>query len=117
MSSNKPIGCGCANIPISVILLFIGVSGWLLYKHGIPDVNDVNNVIMRIKGEEITPEITPTPTLPAVPMEDNLDLPTSPIVPPANSNNNSLNNKNDNPDLPTSPVVPPTKSDNNSSSL
>lgn len=113
MSSNKPIGCGCANIPISVILLFIGVSGWLLYKQGIPDVNNVNNLITRIKGEEIAPEITPTPTLPAVPMEDNLDLPTSPVVPPDRSDNNS--SANDNPNLPTSPVVPPTKSDDNSS--
>ena len=110
MSSNKPIGCGCANIPISVILLFMGVSGWLLHKHGIPDVN---NLITKIKGEEIAAEITPTPTLPAVPMEDNLDLPTSPIVPPTTLNNDA--SAEDNLDLPTAPNVPPTTLNNGAS--
>ena len=98
MSSKKPIGCGCANIPISVILLFLGVSGWLLHKYGIPDFN---NVIAIVKGEEMIPEITPTPSLPAVPMDENLDLPTSPIVPPATSNNKSSEDN-----LPNSPIVP-----------
>ena len=27
----KPSGCGCLNIPISVILLFLGAGGWLLF--------------------------------------------------------------------------------------
>lgn len=96
MSSNKkPIGCGCANIPISVIILFLGLGGYFLYKYGIPDPN---SLISRIKGEEIAPDITPTPTLPAAPIVDNPNLPNAPVVPPESDNNSSSN-------IPTAPIV------------
>lgn len=75
---NNKKGCGCANIPISLILLFFGGGGWYLYKYGLPDVDvyQVNKILAKIPGIEIkipvsnppTPAVipTPTPALPAV---------------------------------------------------
>ena len=106
MSDNKkPIGCGCANIPISVIILFFGSIGWLLYKYGVPDVD---NLVTRIKKEEAKPNFTPTPNLPAVPIVKNPSLPNVPVIPIRESNNNSsLEN------LPTAPIVTTKKHSNN----
>ncbi|VEP14100.1 conserved hypothetical protein [Hyella patelloides LEGE 07179] len=97
-SKKKPNGCGCANIPISVILLFIGGGYWAFSKYGIPDVN---HLVSRIKGEEVAPALTPTPTLPAAPIIENPNLPTSPVVPSTTPNNSNSPQNN----LPTTPVV------------
>lgn len=74
--SKQRKGCGCSSIPISVILLFVGVSYWGLKKYGLPDIdpNQINNLLAKVPNVEFrlpTPAppvepIKPTPTLPAV---------------------------------------------------
>ena len=84
--ANKNKGCGCANIPISVILLFLGGSFWAYKKYGLPDINvsQINNALAKVPGIEIqipvetpTPPTppTPTPTLPPVSIADTPQLP------------------------------------------
>lgn len=90
---NQNKGCGCANIPISLILLLIGGSFWGFRKYGLPDIdiNQINSLLAKIPGVEIAipvpepspPPIpktvpTPTPTLPPV------SIPSSPKLPPTN---------------------------------
>jgi hypothetical protein len=99
--SSKKQGCGCANIPISVILIFLGGSYWLFTKYGIPDTN-FDFLLSKIKREENIPAITPTPNLPASPIVENsknINLPDTPIVPSATKNNNEQIKKTSN--LPT----------------
>ncbi len=90
---NKNKGCGCANIPISVILLFLGGGFWWFKNNGLPDIdlNQINSLLAKIPGVEISLPIaepdpppappTPTPTLPSSPIVSSPKLPSSPIVP------------------------------------
>ena len=85
--TNKNKGCGCANIPISVVLLFIGGGFWAVKKYGLPEINisQINSALARVPGIEIqipvdeppTPATppTPTPTLPP-------SIASSPELPP-----------------------------------
>lgn len=71
----QPPGCGCSNIPISVILLLLGGGYWWFSKNGVPDIN---SLLSKIKGETIqtsTAIPTPTPILPASPIVSNPSLP------------------------------------------
>ncbi|MDJ0649824.1 MAG: family 10 glycosylhydrolase [Xenococcaceae cyanobacterium MO_188.B19] len=78
MSKNKkePQGCGCANIPISVILLAIGGGYWWFSQQGnlyLTKIGDfvTDNLPVDIPGLKSTytnPPITPTPTLPSAPI-------------------------------------------------
>lgn len=86
MSSQKKQGCGCSNIPISVILIFLGSLYWLSSKYGIPDLNFL---LSKIKGAETSSTFTPTP-----------NLPSSPLVTSETKNSNSQANN-----LPNSPLV------------
>jgi uncharacterized lipoprotein YddW (UPF0748 family) len=112
--SSKKQGCGCANIPISVILIFLGGSYWLFTKYGVPDTK-FNFLLSKIKREETTPAITPTPNLPASPIvknpqkPKNNNLPDTPVVPSATTNNNYQTKK-----IPSSPTEnKPVKSSEN----
>lgn len=91
---NKNKGCGCANIPISVILLFIGGGFWWFRKNGLPDidVNQINSLLAKIPGVEIAIPVTqspptpvtppsPTPTLPHVTISETPIPPTKETVP------------------------------------
>lgn len=53
--ANRNKGCGCANIPISVILLFLGGGFWAVKKYGLPeiDVSQINSALAKIPGIEI----------------------------------------------------------------
>lgn len=98
--SSKKQGCGCANIPISVILIFLGGSYWLFAKYGIPDPNFL---LSKIKGEESTIPITPTPALPSSPIVKNYknpNLATNPISSSATTNSDSQTNT-----LPNSLII------------
>ncbi len=76
MSQSKNKGCGCGNIPISLILLLLGGGFWAVRKYGLPDINvsQINSVLAKVPGIEIqipveeppvpTAPPTPTPTLP-----------------------------------------------------
>ncbi len=86
MSKNqkKPNGCGCANIPISVILLIIGGGYWWLSQQGnlyLTKIGDfvTDNLPVDIPGLNSTytnPPITPTPTLPSSPISSPDTTPT-----------------------------------------
>ncbi|MEL6929778.1 MAG: family 10 glycosylhydrolase [Cyanobacteria bacterium J06600_6] len=90
--ANNKKGCGCGNIPISVILLFLGGSFWAIRKFGLPDINvsQINSVLGKVPGIEIqipvkqppTPATppTPTPTLPPVSIVDTPQLPSTPGI-------------------------------------
>ena len=75
-SKNK--GCGCSNIPISVILLFLGGGFWWLRQNGLPDidVNQINTLLAKIPGIEIAiPVAQSPPTLPKTPPTPTPSLP------------------------------------------
>ena len=86
--ANRNKGCGCANIPISVILLLIGGGFWAVKKYGLPEINvgQINSALAKIPGIEIqipvkeppTPAVppTPTPTLPPTPIASSPPTPT-----------------------------------------
>ena len=90
---NKNQGCGCANIPISVMLLFLGGGFWWFKKNGLPDINidRVNDLLAKIPGIEMQIPVnepapppnlpTPTPTLPAVSITTSPELPPTPESP------------------------------------
>lgn len=84
MSQKKkePKGCGCANIPISVILLVLGGGYWWFSQQ---DINIRQLVAEKlpidIPGLNSTsnePPITPTPPLPSSPTDQPENQPTSP---------------------------------------
>ncbi|MBE9045023.1 family 10 glycosylhydrolase [Pleurocapsales cyanobacterium LEGE 10410] len=87
---NKNKGCGCANVPISVILLFLGGGFWWFKKNGLPDINigQINDLLAKIPGIEIQIPVnepapppappTPTPTLPAGSITASPELPPTP---------------------------------------
>ena len=74
MSKKKkePSGCGCANIPISVILLILGGGYWWFSQQENLDISKFipENLPIAIPGlnqTPTTPPITPTPSLPRSP--------------------------------------------------
>ncbi|MCG6134491.1 MAG: family 10 glycosylhydrolase [Nostoc sp. LLA-1] len=59
----KPNGCGCANIPISVIILFVGFSGWWFSHQGSRDM--MTNLFTNLLGQHqqiAIPILNPTPS-------------------------------------------------------
>ena len=92
-NQNKGCGSGCANIPISVILLFIGGGFWWFRKYGLPDidVSQINSLLERIPGVEIAIPVSeptpppappaPTPSLPPVSIVSSPQLPPTPEIP------------------------------------
>ncbi|HYW20119.1 MAG TPA: family 10 glycosylhydrolase [Nodularia sp. (in: cyanobacteria)] len=59
----EPKGCGCANIPISVILLFLGFGWWLFSQKSNRDM--ISNVFTNLLAEQqqiAIPILNPTPT-------------------------------------------------------
>ncbi|WP_019504596.1 family 10 glycosylhydrolase [Pleurocapsa sp. PCC 7319] len=102
---NKPkgCGCGCANIPFSVILLLLGGGYWWFSKNGLPDfdLNRLNSFLAKIPGIEISIPIS-EPVPPPVPPQPTPTLPSSPIVSSPSIPNSSLNSS---PNLPSSPIV------------
>ncbi|MDB9371811.1 family 10 glycosylhydrolase [Nodularia sphaerocarpa] len=58
----EPKGCGCANIPISVILLLLGGSWWLLSQKSNRDM--ITNLFTNILSQQqiAIPILNPTPT-------------------------------------------------------
>ncbi|MEL7007186.1 MAG: family 10 glycosylhydrolase [Cyanobacteria bacterium J06588_4] len=107
MSQSKNKGCGCGNIPISLILLLLGGGFWAVRKYGLPDINvsQINSVLAKVPGIEIqipvkeppvpTAPPTPTPTLtPGSSTPPPVEAPpevTQPAIAPA------VNNKLDKP--------------------
>ena len=87
MSEQNNKGCGCANIPISVILLFLGGGFWWFKKNGLPDIDlsQINSLLAKVPEIEIQIPIeepapppappTPTPTLPPVSIVSSAKLP------------------------------------------
>ncbi|MEM8830453.1 MAG: family 10 glycosylhydrolase [Cyanobacteria bacterium P01_G01_bin.19] len=85
--SNKNKGCGCGNIPISVILLFLGGGFWWFRQNGLPSINidRINDLLAKIPGVELslpvaespTPVTPPTlsPSLPPVSIVESPELP------------------------------------------
>lgn len=91
---NKNKGCGCANIPLSVILLFLGGGFWWFKKNGLPDVDltQINSLLAKVPGIEVqipvsepapppTPP-TPTQTLPPTAIANEPKLPPTTETPP-----------------------------------
>ena len=87
--ANQNKGCGCGNIPISVILLLLGGGFWGIKKYGLPEINivKINDALAKVPGITIqlpveessvpaTPP-TPTPTLPPVSIVSSPKLPTT----------------------------------------
>ncbi|MEO1670676.1 MAG: family 10 glycosylhydrolase, partial [Cyanobacteria bacterium J06631_2] len=94
MSQKQNKGCGCGNMPISLILLFLGGGFWAVKKYGLPDidVSQINSVLAKVPGIEIqipvdqpplpsTPP-TPTPSLPQVSIVSTPKLPSTLEVEP-----------------------------------
>lgn len=96
---NNPKGCGCANIPFALILLFLGGGYWWFSKNGLPDfdLNRLNSFLAKIPGIEIAIPIS-EPVPPPVPPQPTPTLPSSPIV-------SSPSIPNLLPNLPSSPIV------------
>ena len=99
MSNKKkePSGCGCANIPISVILLVLGGGYWWFTNQGHLYISKLlpDNLPIAIPGLNSTPTeppITPTPTLPSSPIVEPNNQPTSqsPQTPPSKGKDDSL---------------------------
>ena len=93
MSNKKkePKGCGCANIPVSVILLFLGGSYWLFTQKVNLDISKFlpENLPISIPGLNLPSSnseslnstdspITPTPSLPNSPIAESNNQPASP---------------------------------------
>ena len=115
---NNNQGCGCANIPISVIILFLGGGFWWFKKNGLPDINtnQINSLLAKVPGIElqlpvsepapppvVTP--TPTPTLPPVSIPSSPELPTVPETAEATKNNQGISE-------PTQPSLSKTSTQN-----
>ena len=102
MSNKKkePSGCGCANIPISVILLVLGGGYWWFTNQGHLYISKLlpDNLPIAIPGLNSTPTerpITPTPTLPSSPIVEPNNQPTSQSAqtPPSKGKDDSLPKK------------------------
>ncbi|MEL6438937.1 MAG: family 10 glycosylhydrolase [Cyanobacteria bacterium J06621_8] len=113
-SNNK--GCGCANIPISVIILILGGGFWWFKKNGLPDINlnQINSLLAKVPGVELQipvsetappPVVTPTPT-PTLPPGS---ITSTPEV-PSESQTSAVTEDKDNvakrSEQPTSPPPP-----------
>ncbi len=93
-------GCGCFNIPISVILLVLGVGYWWLRQQENVDLRKflADNSPVTIPGLSSTTTVSPINPTPS--------LPTSPIV--GSHNQSTASNIDTSPQLPKSPT--PSKS-------
>ncbi|WP_414543131.1 hypothetical protein [Nostoc sp. CCY0012] len=59
----KPNGCGCANIPLSVIMLFLGFGGWWFSQKSSRDM--MTNLFTNLLAQHqqiATPILNPTPS-------------------------------------------------------
>lgn len=90
MSKNnqKPSGCGCLNIPISLILLVLGGGYWWFKHQDKVDIRQflADNSPVTIPGVSSTPSespITPTPSLPSSPIVDSQNQSTASKVDPS----------------------------------
>jgi len=100
--NKKPSGCGCANIPISVILLVLGGGYWWLnHQGGFAAISQLlpENLPIAIPGLNSTPaEVEPsTPTEPSV--STTPSLPNAPILQPSNQQASPT------PETPETPLV------------
>ena len=106
MSRQEKKPSGCSNLPISVILLCLGGGYWWFSQNGIPDISNLLAKIPEVPGVKVAipnPEHipTPTPTLPSSPIVPSAqsslnltsNLPYSPKPTPANTTNPQPNNK------------------------
>ncbi len=57
--NNKPNGCGCSNIPFSIIIIILGGGYWWFSQKGNLDINNLLSKIQQIT----IPILNPTPTL------------------------------------------------------
>ena len=118
----KPSGCGCSNIPISLIIFCLGGCYWWFSQNGIPDISCLAAKIARRSRLTVaTPDRNhipiPTPTLPSDPIVPSAqstpshNLPSSPIVSsspaalptitkPESNNQQATSNKKTNEDKP-----------------
>ena len=61
--NKKPIGCGCANIPFSVIIVILGGAYWWFSQKGNLDINK-----LLPKNQQINiPILNPAPTASSAP--------------------------------------------------
>ncbi|WP_373525413.1 family 10 glycosylhydrolase [Nostoc sp.] len=58
--NNKPNGCGCSNIPFSVIIIILGGGYWWFSQQGNLDISNLLSKIQQITIPILNP--TPTPT-------------------------------------------------------
>lgn len=111
---NKNKGCGCANVPISVIILFLGGGFWWFKRNGLPDIdpNQINSLLAKVPGIELQLPVsepapppvvppTPTPTLPPV------SIPSSPELSPVTETAEATENNQDTSKKSEQPVVTP----------
>ncbi|NEO32877.1 MAG: family 10 glycosylhydrolase [Symploca sp. SIO3C6] len=114
--NKEPKGCGCSNIPISVILLVLGGGYWWFNHQGGIAISKLlpQNLPIAIPGLNSTstkPESS-APTEPTI--KPTPSLPKSPVVEP-NNQSTSLTAKpttTSTPSLPKSPVVEPNEQQN-----
>ncbi|MEM8720232.1 MAG: family 10 glycosylhydrolase [Cyanobacteria bacterium P01_G01_bin.39] len=111
---NKNKGCGCANVPISFIILFLGGGFWWFKRNGLPDIdpNQINSLLAKVPGIELqlpvsepapSPVVppTPTPTLPPV------SIPSSPELSPVTETAEATENNQGTSKKSEQPVVTP----------
>ncbi|MEM7593066.1 MAG: family 10 glycosylhydrolase [Cyanobacteria bacterium P01_A01_bin.83] len=111
---NKNKGCGCANIPISVIILFLGGGFWWFKRNGLPDIdiNQINSLLAKVPGIELQLPVSepapppvvppsPTPTLPPV------SIPSSPELSPVTETAEATENNQGTSIKSEQPVVTP----------
>lgn len=77
---NKPNGCGCSNIPISLIIVILG-GGYWLFSH--PKLLNISNLLPKIQQISI-PGLNPTPAASLTPTPTTFSTPTPPL--PSNPN-------------------------------
>ncbi|MBE9197926.1 MULTISPECIES: family 10 glycosylhydrolase [unclassified Nodularia (in: cyanobacteria)] len=112
----EPKGCGCANIPISVILLFLGFGWWILSQKSNRDMisNSFTNLLSQHQQiaipilnptptPNLTPTFTPTPTPNLTPTLTPTPTPDiTPTLTPTPTPTNTVN-----PDSNKKPTLPP----------
>lgn len=83
---NKPNGCGCSNIPFSIILIILGGGYWWFSQKGNLDISHLLVKIQRV----IIPILNPSPTASSTPTPTIFSTPISPL---SSTSNLEQNNK------------------------
>lgn len=82
----EPTGCGCSNIPISILLIILGGGYWWFSQRGYLEISKFLDNSNKINIHIFTPAITSSPTItPTASIAPSVSIKITPTLAPNNN--------------------------------